>query len=356
MGLENEGLENEGPGTRTVRKPGHAWQENELYDVYLPIIGRDATLVWSTMTRVSYGAEVDASLRELAELACMSKDSVSRALQVLLHLGMVRTRGRGPRACGRYLLADLKLLTIDLGGVFVRQRAAYALPEDVSGRLREQVATLLRSAQRKRSKTASVAQSDSAADARSDRSVALSGASVAPAGHALDNKTQNNKTTIPTPTPSPREGDLAEQTEVAVEDEQVLRFAQDDKPCGAQDDKSCGAQDDKPCGAQDDKRDDRRAAVEQAMRGCGMVRDRRMERVLLAVLVQQMEAGAGAAGEIAERMIAAWLEYQQLGTLRAYVWGPVKFFRQGHWLQPESWPLDLEELRRQQGARVGCWR
>ena len=97
---------------RTVRTPGHAWQENELYDVFLPIVGPYAALVWNTMTRLSYGADVEASLRELALRTVISKDTVARSIAVLEAVGMIEVL-----AVSKYRLIDLKVLVLDLGGI-----------------------------------------------------------------------------------------------------------------------------------------------------------------------------------------------------------------------------------------------
>jgi len=44
-------------------------------------------------------------------------------------------------------------------------------------------------------------------------------------------------------------------------------------------------------------------------------------------------------------MVAAWLEYLAEIPMLAYVWSPRTFFRDGHWLNPESWPYDRSLLR-----------
>ena len=60
-------------------------------------------------------------------------------------------------------------------------------------------------------------------------------------------------------------------------------------------------------------------------------------------------------GDVGDAMIAAWREYAALGDeLLRFVWGPRKFFGEGHWAVPALWPVDKERRDRAAAARVGC--
>ena len=77
----------------------------------------------------------------------------------------------------------------------------------------------------------------------------------------------------------------------------------------------------------------------------------------LGICAERMVAVLGAAvgGEANRSKISfgeagfmAWKRYsaysKSAGSMR-YSWGPRKFFAEGHWLNPGSWPVDSQRMR-----------
>jgi hypothetical protein len=307
---------------RTARTPGHAWQENELYDVFLPIIGPYAAMVWNTMTRLSYGADVEATLRELAARTVISKDTVARSIAVLGAVGMIEILGDS-----RYRLIDLKVLVVDLGGVFLRQKASYELPVAQSDRLRVEVRRVLAQAQRK-----PVAQSDKAADVQEivpvsperqacpARATNLSCQSDK-AGRVIDIQDTRNQEN-PSPTPSrKREGGCKLHRPVCEVEQTILRVH-----------------------------------VPRVMDECSFL-DRRGRRggvfdTVFGVFMAEIHGGRDPAA-LAMLLAARWKEFQKHLHLMRFQMGPRKFFAEGYWSNANAWPWDPKAVAIEQERRVG---
>jgi hypothetical protein len=78
---------------------------------------------------------------------------------------------------------------------------------------------------------------------------------------------------------------------------------------------------------------------------------KRTLRVIVEVLA--MERGGAGLTETAERLVKTWENYRQDAEWLRYIWGPPKFFSEGHWQDNATWPYDEERLRRAREARVG---
>lgn len=96
----------------------------------------------------------------------------------------------------------------------------------------------------------------------------------------------------------------------------------------------------------------RRAAVERVMAACGCADPRIAPAVAEAMELAERTEGLGSAA-IAERMIAAWTEYCELGEFMRYAIGLRKFFAQGTWQRPALWPIDWGRMERAQRGAVG---
>jgi DNA-binding transcriptional ArsR family regulator len=127
---------------RDKRKPGHCWQDNELYDCFQPVIGPLAVGVYVRLTRECYGAAVQISLRDLASLTGISKSAVGRAMVVLERIGMVVVHRGSTKRIPAYALADLKELAVHYGATFDPRRSSYVFPAEVCQRLHRQVADI----------------------------------------------------------------------------------------------------------------------------------------------------------------------------------------------------------------------
>ena len=96
---------------RDRRQPGHFWADNEVMDVFGSEVGRNGLSLYMVLARYSYGSEVRLSLSEMAEAAFMKKDTVARAMKVLVTAGLViEIKARAAKSASSYALADVKAL------------------------------------------------------------------------------------------------------------------------------------------------------------------------------------------------------------------------------------------------------
>jgi hypothetical protein len=72
------------------------------------------------------------------------------------------------------------------------------------------------------------------------------------------------------------------------------------------------------------------------MRKCGFVETGRREPVLVPALRGVIAMVPGAELQRVAEMAEAWSAYARGPSL----WGPKKFFAEGHWQRPASWPSD----------------
>lgn len=334
-------------GLRDVRKPCHFWVDNEVADCYQPIVGADAIWVYCRIARNAHGAwivspkvrsdDTRVSLREMADWCGKSVDTVSRCLQVLEYVGLLRAV-RGEKAKGRYALADVKDLVTREGGLYDPGMGSFRLPAERVAELKRQVCELRLKLARKSScqftaisgqkGAASVAQSDSldcglfaASVAQSDRSVALDAQNCRSSSTASIT-TKLNKAKLTTPPYPPQAGESG--TQQILTDEAAYE-----------------------------------ATVDKVMRGCGFTA-RRMRAVIRDVLRQEADESeqplvmALALAMVA--MVEAWEDFTAQGQRLRFMWGARRFFSEGYWLSRESWPWDNEvfkQERLQMKARVG---
>ncbi|MFC5861073.1 helix-turn-helix domain-containing protein [Acidicapsa dinghuensis] len=98
-------------------------------------------------------------------------------------------------------------------------------------------------------------------------------------------------------------------------------------------------------------------AVDQVMQGCGF--GRRRVRALLRRAVQLEVDKGEPAPSVALAMIAAWKQQAATaaqGFFSCAPYGVEKFFGDGHWRNPGSWPWDKRALDRHAEASVGVMR
>jgi hypothetical protein len=195
---------------RDKRRPGHCWQDNELYDVFQPIVGAQAVSVYVNLTRDCYGeTRVSYTLRKLADAMSVSRAAVWRNLAVLESVGvlrLIRGKGSGESSCE---LCDLKDAAEALGGVYNSRRSSFVLPEEKLAELRARVASVRESMQGKRQPEAvpvCVSQRDAnseeslaAPESRRDANGAGRDASVSLLAAAIDLCKEEEKECPPTP-------------------------------------------------------------------------------------------------------------------------------------------------------------
>jgi hypothetical protein len=133
---------------RTLHKEGFYFQENEFTDIYSPIVGPFAAMIYERLCRNSYGnPRVEYSVRDLAR--GMSPASAARAIQVLGIVGLTErlpTSGNRKSACQ---LFDVKALAESHGAMRPRKSAPFELPALTVDRLKAQVKAVRQSQQGK---------------------------------------------------------------------------------------------------------------------------------------------------------------------------------------------------------------
>jgi DNA-binding transcriptional ArsR family regulator len=127
-------------------------QQNELCDLFQPIIGLTAVAVYTNLARRAYGDDptVKYSLRDLARDMGISHPTVSRAIATLEYLGMIRLCKRGGNIQSEAELVDLKRLAEHMGARYDGRAASFVLPQESMRRLKAQVEVLRATQQGKR--------------------------------------------------------------------------------------------------------------------------------------------------------------------------------------------------------------
>ena len=95
---------------RDTRRADWFWVENVLVDVFQPVLGPFGVSIYSAMCREVRREEVRLTLREIGELAGVSKDTAARLLWRMEALAMIGRKqgGAGKRKYTFYVLYDLK--------------------------------------------------------------------------------------------------------------------------------------------------------------------------------------------------------------------------------------------------------
>lgn len=126
------------------------WQGHEVYDIFLPIMGADCFTIYAYFTRGAFrDPKLRHSVRSLADETDIGTTTVSRSLEILAYLGLVKlTRPGGSRESECQLL-DSRDAAKRLGAEYHRQSLSFSLPPEVARRLRNEVEALRRKQQGK---------------------------------------------------------------------------------------------------------------------------------------------------------------------------------------------------------------
>jgi hypothetical protein len=196
---------------RDNRPSRFCWQDNELYDVFQPIIGSHAMVVYANLSRLAWGQpKIEIGVRKLATLTGQGEATVWRNVEVLAFLGVLRIeKGKGS-APSVFELCDLKDAAEALGATYHRHRASHVLSESRITELSTAVAALRKKLQGKNDKPAgevcvshrnAADEANLAApDSQRNASVSLRVASVSFDG-APSNVNKKEEQKSPTPTP-----------------------------------------------------------------------------------------------------------------------------------------------------------
>lgn len=312
-------------GKRNNRNPGHAWQDNELYSVFRPVIGYLPAWIFAVMSRWCYGHEVRMGLREIAEEAGVSRSSAHRATLAMQALNMIRIRdGRG-RAAASYELCDLKEAARALGAQRDARRGSLTLNASQVRELKKRVAAALacvpvRDAKEEAAEPACVPVRD-AKDCGNPPLVSQfvsQNRGVCVPDRGGPSITQRNKDikTKPTPNPTRKRAGRSEQVSLSPEEQN---------------------------------------ATERVCRECG-VTDPRWERAIGQALRKYGVQECKPPWDVGDAMIVAWRAHKEAARWLWRVSRPDKFFKHGLWLDEDRWSWDREKLERAGAARVGMER
>jgi hypothetical protein len=123
-------------------KPSHPflWIGNEVLDLYVPIIGPDCLAVYAYFSRRYHPDHtLRHDIRSIARSCCLNPTTVSRALEVLNHLQLVKLIRFGGSRQSECQLPDVWTIVNRLGAKFDPRTQSYRFPEPVFKQLTAEV-------------------------------------------------------------------------------------------------------------------------------------------------------------------------------------------------------------------------
>ncbi len=116
---------------------------NELFDLYVPIMGADCFAVYAYFARRWHSdPSLRHDVRSIAQSCDMSASTVSRALEVLEHLQMVKLTRFGGSRDSECQLSDSWTVATRLGATYDSNSQSYCFPAQVSERLKAEVCAI----------------------------------------------------------------------------------------------------------------------------------------------------------------------------------------------------------------------
>ena len=337
-------------GVRDTRKPRHGWFDHELFDVFGDELGQDGLLVYLTLThmcRDNYQLKRK-SLREMAAVGRMSKDTFSRKLKLLIEIGLViETKGPTPQSASDYDLVDVKEFT----HVFLRGRVS---GRDTSAATPGRAGTEAPRAVAKRNDAAAVddgaARQESAAEQDTENEAAEArfedGAKCLPLRHMCDEPGREPGLSPIATEVSQNGGRFA--TEVSQAERHALTQEERSKkkdipptPRGESDSGSPGETlsfEDSRYGEADFKPKSWAAAawvMEQDGVTAGVGQTKRLQQAIASALEREARGTRKELGELARTGAGNWTRYKALKAGR-YQLNLDKFFVRVAW-KPENW-------------------
>lgn len=133
-------------------KPPFCCIGNEVFDVFLPVIGADCLAVYAYLVRrVFFDPKLKHSVRGLADATGVSTATVARSLEILEHLQLVKLSWFGGSRNSECKLKDSRVVAERLGAKYNLKTLSYLLPPDVADRLKAEVKELREQQQKKSS-------------------------------------------------------------------------------------------------------------------------------------------------------------------------------------------------------------
>jgi hypothetical protein len=136
-------------------KPPFFWLGNEIFDVFLPIMGADCFTIYAYFTRRIFSdPKLKHSIREVAGATKLSPATVFRSLEILEYLRLIKlVRFQGGKGSECQLL-EAKEVANCLGAEYHPKTLSFSLPPNVAQRLKVDVKALRKRQQGKSSQTA----------------------------------------------------------------------------------------------------------------------------------------------------------------------------------------------------------
>ncbi len=162
---------------------------NEVFDCFLPIMGAACHTLYSLFERRYFSdPKLKHNVRELAQATQIGIATVSRSLEVLEHLRLVKLARFGGSRDSECQLLDSREAVLRLGGKYHRTTLSFSLPPNVTQRLRAEVNALREGQQGKSSPNAQAGELQDCGNPSlcvSQRNASVSPAST-PAFHQRD--------------------------------------------------------------------------------------------------------------------------------------------------------------------------
>ncbi|HEX4004715.1 MAG TPA: hypothetical protein VHX60_00940 [Acidobacteriaceae bacterium] len=119
------------------------WQGGEIYDFFLPIMGADCLAVYGCFTRMEFSnPKLTHSIRGIAGATGLSDATVSRSLEILEYLGLIKLTRFGGSRDSECQLLDSRAVAIGMGVQYNRVGTSFSFPHQVLQRLVAQVKAL----------------------------------------------------------------------------------------------------------------------------------------------------------------------------------------------------------------------
>jgi len=121
-------------------KPPFCWVANEILDVFLPLMGADCFTLYATFARrVFSNPKLTHTVRDLADATGLAPGTVSRSLEILECLQLVKLTRFGGSKESECELKDSRVVAIQLRANYNPATLSYSLPPEVASRLKNKV-------------------------------------------------------------------------------------------------------------------------------------------------------------------------------------------------------------------------
>lgn len=350
---------------RSQRDGGWFWMQNEVVDLFGPLIGLSGygayTVLCRNAGREGRVDEVRMSLRAIADESFQSKDAVARSMRKMIFLGMVTEKRRGVKAASVYIVNDLKeQAKLGLAALRVRladaERAAAAeaamkkqgsgagdqrpVDNGAEGEQNDQAAHIVPTSlvalrlemgkQNALPETSRQQTSDSETNCLSQRQMNQVAEKKLSDG-SCDRSVLSERQNCPS-----RETDLSRQKDTLIDNPEYRILNTTPLP---------------PDGGSRDllSVEDAVAWVQSECNLC----DPRLEPKIARAMTAYMRKSGKTAAYVAETMIGNQREYVRLGEFLRVTVGWAKFFEHGYWIDHAGWPLDYAAMNARRNASIG---